>query len=68
MPNTSHDAQCHLPEPKVGAVWQCPRCEQVWGCPPPRSGRAVWIKIGDQDARSPGPADRERRDEDELRV
>ncbi len=58
-------AACAPPEVTIGAVWQCPRCRQVWGCPRPNDGEATWIRISDQDAALPGM---ERHDEDEKRA
>lgn len=40
---------CRPEDMRLGAVWLCPRCEQVWGCVYPRRGGKAWVKITDDE-------------------
>lgn len=40
---------CRPEDMRLGAVWKCPQCEQVWGCVYPSRGGKAWVKISDDD-------------------
>lgn len=40
---------CDPKDIALGAVFECPRCRQVWGHVYPRRGGRAWVKISDQD-------------------
>jgi hypothetical protein len=43
------ETPCRTEDMRLGAVWECKRCEQVWGCVYPSRGGKAWVKIGDDD-------------------
>jgi len=40
---------CRPEDKRIGAVWECQRCKQVWGCVYPSRGGKAWVKIRDDD-------------------
>lgn len=43
------ETPCRPEDMRLGAVWKCPRCEQVWGCLYPSHGGKAWVKVSDDD-------------------
>ena len=43
------ETPCRPEDTRLGAIWQCPRCEQVWGCVSPSRGGKVWVEVTDDD-------------------
>lgn len=44
------ETPCRPEDMRKGAVWECQRCRQVWGCVYPQRGGKAWVKISDDDA------------------
>jgi hypothetical protein len=36
---------------RIGSVFQCPACKNVYGCVYPRRGGKAWVLIGDNDVK-----------------
>jgi len=43
-----HETPCTPEDHKLGAVFECPACKQVWGCVRPRRGSKVWVPISEE--------------------
>jgi hypothetical protein len=45
------ETDCEKEDQCLGSVFQCPYCDQVWGCVSSKFGPKVWIKISESDAK-----------------
>lgn len=43
------ETNCSKDDFRLGAIFQCPICENVYGCVQSRSGPKVWVKILSED-------------------
>lgn len=43
------ETECAAEDQRLGAVWECPKCLQVWGHVYPRRGGRAWVRISDSD-------------------
>jgi hypothetical protein len=43
------ETPCRPEDLRGGAIWECPRCHQVFGCVYKHHGPKVWVKIKDSD-------------------
>lgn len=43
------ETKCTAEDQRLGAVFQCPKCEVVWGCVRPKRGGKAWVAIDPKD-------------------
>lgn len=58
------ETPCHAEDMRFGAVWECQRCKQVWGCVYPSRGGKAWVHIDDRDVAFHDLLGRNHQDED----
>ena len=46
-----HEAECRPEDQRLGAVYQCQECKQVWGHVYPKGGGRAWVHISDEDVK-----------------
>lgn len=62
------ETECTAADQRIGAVYECPACKQVWGNLYPRRGGNAWVKVDPSDVkfhRLLEPAEEE--DDEDLR-
>lgn len=41
---------CSSADTRIGAVFQCPDCQTIWGCLYPKGGGRAWVKVDQAEA------------------
>lgn len=60
------ETPCRAADTRIGAVFQCPKCQVIWGCLYPKGGGRAWVRVNPQEAEFHHLLGRPRDEEDEA--